>query len=64
MVYAHTKICLGDFEMQIDYVIPARTQDQGKNNKAKKKKNRICQIVDFTISVDPSLKVKENQRKD
>ena len=34
------------------------------NNQQKKKKKRICQIVDFAVSADHKIKLKECEKKD
>ena len=34
------------------------------NNQQKKKKNRICKIVDFAVSADHWIKLKECEKKD
>ena len=41
---------LWDFNIQTDHLIPARRPDPIKINKKKKKK--ICKIVDFAVPVD------------
>ena len=51
-----------DFEIQIDYLIPVKRLDSDKKKKRKKKKRRTCCIVDFTVSTDRRVKIKENKK--
>ena len=56
----HKKL-LWDFDIQTDDLISARRPDQIIINK--KKKKRICKIVDFAVPVDHRIKLKERERK-
>ena len=48
-----------DFDIQIDHVISTRRPDLRIINKKK-----ICKIVDFTVSADHRIKLKECEKKD
>ena len=50
---------LWDFDIQTDHLISARRPDQIIN-----KKRRICKIVDFAVSADHRMKLKEYENKD
>ena len=50
---------LWDFEMQTDHLIPARRPYLGLVNKEK----RTCQIVDFAVTVDDRVKLKESEKR-
>ena len=54
---------LWDFNIQTDPLIPARRPDLIMINK-KKKKKRICKIVDFAVPADPRINLKESEKKD
>ena len=54
---------LWDFEVQIDHIISARRPNQVIVNKKKKKKT-TCRIMDFTVSVDHRVKLKESEKRD
>ena len=49
-----------DFDIQMDHLILARRTDLIIINK----KKRTCKIVDFTVSADHRVKLKESERKD
>ena len=51
---------LWDFDIQTDHVISAREPDLIiiKNQKKKKEKKRICNIVDFAVPADHRIKLK------
>ena len=49
-----------DFEIQTDYLISARRPDLVIINKEK----RTCRIVDFAVSADRRVKLKESEKKD
>ena len=51
---------LWDFDIQTDHLISARRPDFIIINKIK----RTFKIVDFAVSVDHRIKLKENERKD
>ena len=51
-----------DFNIQTDHLIPARTPDLIIINK--KKKKRICKIVDFAVPADHRINLKESEKKD
>ena len=51
---------LWDFNIQTDYLIPARRPDLGIINKKKK----TCKIVDFAVPVDHRIKMKECEKRD
>ena len=51
---------LWDFNIQTDYLIPARRPDLIIINKRK----RICQIVDFAVPADHRINPKESEKKD
>ena len=53
---------LWDFNIQTDHLIPARRPDLIIINK--KKKKRICKIVDFAVSADHRINLKESEKKD
>ena len=65
MVYAQPSICprKWDFEIQTDQLILARRPNLIIINRRKKKK-RTCKIVDFAVSTDHRIKLKENEKKD
>ena len=54
---------LWDFNIQTDTLIPARRLDLIIINK-KKKKKRICKIVDFAVPADHRINLKESEKKD
>ena len=54
---------LWDFNLQTDHRIPPRRPDLRIINQ-KKKKKRICKIVDFAIPVDHRINLKECEKKD
>ena len=51
---------LRDFEIQTDHLNSARRSDLIIINR----KKRTCKIVDFAAPTDPSIKLKESQKKD
>ena len=53
---------LWDFNVQTDHLIPTRRPDLIIINN--KKKKRTCKIVDFSVSVDHRIKLKECEKKD
>ena len=53
---------LWDFNIQTDHLIPARRPDLIIINKKKKKK--ICKIVDFVVPADHRINLKESEKKD
>ena len=53
---------LWDFDLRTDHLILARRPDLIIINK--KKKKRICKIVDFTVPADHRIKLKECEKKD
>ena len=53
---------LWDFNIQTDHLIPARRPNLTIINK--KKKKRICKIVDFAVSADHRINLKECEKKD
>ena len=52
---------LWDFDIQTDHLIPARRQDL---IIIKKKKKRICEIVEFAVPADHRVNLKECEKKD
>ena len=52
---------LWDFNIQTDHLIPARRPNLIIINK---KKKRICKIVDFAVSADHRINLKESEKKD
>ena len=54
---------LWDFNIQTDHLIPARRLDQIIIYK-KKKKKRICKIVNFAVPANHRVKLKECEKKD
>ena len=54
---------LWDFNILTDHLIPARKPDLIIINK-KKKKTRICKIVDFAVLADHRINLKESEKKD
>ena len=57
--YSHK--LLWDFNIQTDHLIPARRLDLIIINN---KKKRICKIVDFAVSEDHRINLKESEKKD
>ena len=55
---------LWDFEKQTDYLISARRSDFVIINKKKNKKNQIYRIVDFAVTTDHGVKLKESKKKE
>ena len=53
---------LWDFNIQTDHLIPARRPGLIIINK--KKKKRICKIVDFAVPVDHRINLKESEKMD
>ena len=53
---------LWDFDIQTGHLIPARRPDHIIINKKKKKK--ICKIVDFAVPADHRIKLKELEKRD
>ena len=53
---------LWDYNIQTDHLIPARRPDLIVINK--KKKKRICKIVDFAVPADHGINLKESEKKD
>ena len=53
---------LWDFNIQTDHLIPARRPDHIIINKKKKKK--ICKIVDFVVPANHRIILKESEKKD
>ena len=51
---------LWDFEIQTDHLISARRTDLIMINK----KERTCRIVDFAVSADHKVKLKESEKRD
>ena len=56
-----THTLLGDFHIQTDHLISARRPDIIIINNKKKK---ICKIVDFAVSADHRIKLKECEKRD
>ena len=54
---------LWDFKIQTDHLIPPRRLDLIIINKNKKKK-KTCKIVDFAVTADHRIKLKECKKKD
>ena len=59
---------LRDFEIQTDHLISARRPDlvilNKKKKKKKRKKRRTCQIVDFAVSANHRVNLKESEKID
>ena len=55
---------LWDFNIENDHLIPARRPGLIIIDKKKKKKERICKIVDFAVSVDHRINLKECEKMD
>ena len=57
---------LWDFDIQTDHLISARRPDLIiiNNKKKKKKKKKISKIVDFAVSADHRIKLKECEKRD
>ena len=53
---------LWDFNIQTDHLIPPRRPDLIIINK--KKKERICKIIEFTVPADHRINLKESEKKD
>ena len=62
MLENDTHKLLWDFKIQTDHLIPARRPDLIKINK--KKKKRICKIVDFAVPADQRINLTESEKKD
>ena len=58
----YTHKLLWDFDIQTDHLISARRQDFILINKKKEKKT--CKIVDFAVSADHRIKLKECEKRD
>ena len=58
----YTHKFLWDFNIQTDHLIPARRPDLIIINK--KKKMKICKIVDFAVPADHRIIQKESEKKD
>ena len=55
-----------NFQIQADHLIPVRRTGQvfiNKKKKKKKKKEKACCIVNFAVSADDSMKVKESEKE-
>ena len=48
------------FEIQMDHLISTKRPDQEIINK----KKRTCRVVEFAVSADPRVKLKESEKKD
>ena len=59
----NTHKLLWDFDIHTDQLISARRPDLTIFNKNKKKKKKICKIVDFAVSADHRIKLKECEKK-
>ena len=55
---------LWDFDTHTDHLISTRRLDLIIINKKKKRKKRICKIVDFAVSADHRIKLKGCEKKD
>ena len=55
---------LWDFEIQSHHLIPARRPNLVIIERKRKRKNRTCRIVDFAVSADHRVKIKENRKRD
>ena len=53
---------LWDFDIQTDHLISARIPDLTIINK--KKKRKICKVVDFAVPADHRIKQKESEKRD
>ena len=58
----NTNKILWDFYIQTDHLISARRTVLVYSNQQQKKK-RICKIVDFAVSADHRIKLKESEKK-
>ena len=56
-----TQRLLWDFDIQTDHLISVRRPHL---SEIKKKKKRICKIVNFAVSADHRIKLKECEKKD
>ena len=56
-----TNKLLWDFDIQMDHLISARRPDLIIINNKKKKK--ICQIIDFAVPADQTIKLKECEKR-
>ncbi len=54
---------LWDFDIQTDHLISARRPELIIINK-KKRKKKICRIVDFAVPADHRIKLKECEKRD
>ena len=63
MIYAQPRLHPRKCDAQTDQLISARRPDLVIVNK-KKKKKRTCRIVDFTVSADLRVKLKERKKRD
>ena len=63
-----TRKLLWDFNIQTGHQIPARRPDliiiNNNKKKKKKKRERTCKIVDFAVTADHRIKLKECAKKD
>ena len=59
-----TRNLLWDFEIEMDHLISARRPDLVIANNNNNKKKRTCGVVDFTVSADHRVKLKESEKKD
>ena len=71
MLFAQPGICLGEWDAQNSLGFwdtngsPKLGQTtRPRDSQKKKRKKRTCQIVDFAVSVDHRLKLKESEKKD
>ncbi len=55
---------LWDFDIQTDYLISVRRPDLIIVNNNNNNKKRSCKIVDFAVSADHRIKLKESEKKD
>ena len=55
---------LWDFDVHTDHLIQARRPDLILLGQVNKKKKRTCKIVDFAVSADHRIKLKECEEKD
>ena len=55
---------LWEFDIKTDHLISDRRQELMIKKNKKKKQKRTCKIVDFTVSADHRLKLKEKGKEE
>ena len=55
---------LWDFDKRITYLGQKTRPYNNQQQQQQKKKNRTCKILDFAVSADDRIKLKESEKKD